>query len=236
MQYTITPLLTGARQLDQGIMTYQQGYGHPIWLPIYALLVRGEGRTILVDTGLDEDEAMDPPGFTEQTGLSVLPITDALAAEGLTPEDIDTVILTHLHNDHCGNNLLFPNAQFYVQKTELDFCKNPHPLEFRYDECYIEDIEFHELDGDAEPVPGITVTLTPGHSPGAQSVTIPTASGPVTMPGFCCNEKNFPERGPVVCPGVHTDALAAYDNAQKIKATGTTILPVHGLTLAAMRF
>lgn len=236
MQYSVTPLLCGIRQLDQGNMTYGKGYGHTIWLPIYALLVRGDGRNILIDTGLDEDEVFNPPGFTEETGLEALTITECLEAEGLKPEDIDTVILTHLHNDHCGNNALFTNAEFYVQKTELDFCNTPHPIDFRYDTCYIEDIDFHVLDGDDEPAPGIRTLLHPGHTPGCQTVVIPTAKGDVAMPGFCCNEKNFPEVGPVTCPGVHTDAIAAYDNAQKVKEIDATILPVHGLTLASMRF
>lgn len=236
MQYTVKPLLTGIRQLDQGNMTYGKGYGQSIWLPIYALLVRGDGRNILIDTGLDEDEVFNPPGFTDETGLSAETITECLAAEGLKPEDIDTVILTHLHNDHCGNNALFTNAVFYVQQTELDFCNEPHPLDYRYDTCYIEDIEFQVLEGDAEPVPGIRCLLTPGHTPGCQTVVIPSPKGDVAMPGCCCNEKNFPDSGPALCPGVHTDAIAAYDNIQRIAGLDATILPVHGLTLAAMSF
>jgi len=234
--YTVTPLLTGVRNPDQGIMTYQQGYGQPIWLPIYSLLVRGEGHTILIDTGLDEDEAMEPAGFAEETGLTVAPLTEALEAEGVAPEDVDIVINTHLHDDHCGNNRLFPKARHIVQQTELDFCRNPHPLDHRYDEYFIEDLEFETLNGDAEPVPGIRCVLTPGHSPGCQTVIIETATQPVIMPGCCCNEKNFPANGPAICPGVHCDAFAAYDNIQKIKGMEGIILPVHGLTTARMKF
>jgi len=234
--YTVVPLLTGVRNPDQGIMTYQRDYGKPIWLPIYALLVCGAGRTILVDTGLDEDEAMVPAGFAEQTGLSPLPLTEALAAHGVAPEDVDTVINTHLHDDHCGNNRLFPGATHYVQQSELEFQRNPHPLDHRYDEYFTEGIQFHTLDGDAEPVPGIRCLLTPGHTPGCQTVVIPTASGDVALSGQCCNEKNFPDNGPAICPGVHTDALAAYDSMQRIKALDARILPTHGLSVATLRF
>jgi len=236
MPYTVTPLLTGVRNPDQGIMTYQQGYGQPIWLPIYSFLVRGEGHTILIDTGLDEDEVMEPAGFTAETGLPVTTLTEALEAQGVKPEDVDIVINTHLHDDHCGNNRLFPNARHIVQKKELEFCQNPHPLDHRYDEYFLEGIEFETLDGDAEPVPGIRCMLTPGHTPGIQTVIIPTASGDAIVPGFCCNEKNFPANGPAICPGVHCDAFAAYDTAQKVKAMAGTILPMHGLTTAAQKF
>ncbi|WP_461210298.1 N-acyl homoserine lactonase family protein [Desulfocurvus sp. DL9XJH121] len=236
MQYSVTPLLTGVRNPDQGIMTYQQGYGKPIWLPIYAFLVRGEGHTALIDTGLDEDEVMEPAGFTDETGMPVTTLSKALEAEGVAPEAVDTIINTHLHDDHCGNNKLFPNARHVVQKTEMEFLKNPHPLDHRYDEYFVEGLDFELLDGDAEPLPGIRCLPTPGHTPGIQTVVIPTASGDVIVPGFCCNEKNFPDNGPAICPGVHCDAFTAYDTAQRVKAMDGTILPMHGLTTAAMRF
>jgi len=233
--YSITPLLTGVRNPDQGIMTYQQGYGTRIWLPIWAHLLRGEGRVALVDTGLSEDEVMDQPDFERETGMRAKPLTDCLAEHGLTPADVDTVVNTHLHDDHCGNNLLFENAAFHVQRAELDFCRNPHPLDHRYDEGFIEGIDFRLLDGDADILPGLRGLLTPGHSPGGMSVWIETRLGPAVVTGFCCNERNFPANGPAICPGVHTDALAAYDSIQRIKAlardTGALILPMHALGL-----
>ena len=77
MSYSITPLLTGVRNPDQGIMTYQQGYGKRIWLPIWAFLVQGQGVTLLVDSGLDENELIVPAGFTEETGLVPASLVDA---------------------------------------------------------------------------------------------------------------------------------------------------------------
>lgn len=231
MAYTITPLLTGVRNPDQGIMTYQKNYGQRIWLPVWSFLVRGEGRTVLVDTGLCEDEVISPPEFEQETGLTAKTMTEALADEGLTPEDVDTVILTHLHDDHCGTSELFTKARFYVQKNELAFCRNPHPLDHRYDEYFIEGIQFEIIEGDAEILPGIRVVSSPGHTPGCQSVIVDTKQGRAAITGFCCNNENFPERGPAVCPGVHTDAIKAYDSIQKIKALDCIILPMHELSL-----
>ena len=230
MSYSITPLLTGVRNPDQGIMTYQQGYGTPIWLPIWAFLLMGD-KNILVDTGLDENELMTPAGFSEETGLEPRSIVDCLAEAGVEPEDIDIVINTHLHDDHCGNNSLFGGASFYAHRDEVAFCRNPHPLDHRYDEYFIEDISFTELDAETEIVPGVKVTPMIGHTVGTLSVEMETGEGSAIITGFCCNGKNFPANGPAVCPGVHVDAIQAWESIQHVKQSGAIILPMHELEL-----
>lgn len=231
MSYSITPLLTGVRNPDQGIMTYQKGYGKRIWLPIWAFLVRGDGHNILVDTGLDENELFTPAEFINETGMEPASLIDCLAQHELTAPDIDIVINTHLHDDHCGNNLLLTKATFYTHKNELDFCHSPHPLDHRYDSYFIDGIDFVLVEDGAEIVPGIRVIHSPGHSPGGLSVMVETGEGPAVITGFCCNRENFPTHGPAVCPGVHLDAIAAWDSIQKVKELGVTILPLHDLGL-----
>ena len=231
MSLSITPLLTGVRNPDQGIMTYQQGYGTSIWLPIWAFLVQSEEKNILVDTGLDENELMTPAGFTEETGLEPKSILELLDEIGLQAEDINIVINTHLHDDHCGNNALFNKALFYAHKNELAFCRNPHPLDHRYDEYFIEEINFIEVESETEIVPGVKVIPRPGHSVGTLSVEVDTGEGQAIITGFCCNSKNFPTNGPAVCPGVHVDAIQAWESIQKVKEAGAIILPMHDLGL-----
>ncbi len=231
MKYSITPLLTGVRNPDQGIMTYQQGYGKRIWLPIWAFLLVSEDKKILVDTGLDENELFVPPAFTEETGLEAHSIVDCLAAEGLTPDDIDVVINTHLHDDHCGNNALFNRATFYAHPEEIKFCNDPHPLDHRYDNYFIEEINFTDLPEDGRITEGIRVIFSPGHTVGCLSVEVETNDGTAIITGFCCNKENFPASGPAICPGVHLDALAAWQSIQNIKETGAAILPMHELGL-----
>lgn len=236
MHYSIRPLLVGVRNVDQGIMTYQRGYGKRIWLPMWSFLLRekgGEGRTVLVDTGLED--FMTPPEFTEETGLTPRYMEEALEEAGLTPDDVDIVINTHLHDDHCGNNPLFTKAAVYVQKTELEACQNPHPLDYRYEPAFMEDQDIHALEGDAEILPGLRVKAMPGHTPGSQAVEVDTDQGPVVITGMCCNAENFPDNGPAVCPGVHCDAFAAHDAAQALKALrkkGARLLPLHELSVA----
>lgn len=232
--YSITPLLTGVRNPDQGIMTYQKGYGTRIWLPIWVFLIRGEGHTLLVDTGLDENELITPAGFYEETGLEPASLLELLEKEGVRPDDIDIVINTHLHDDHCGNNGLFSKARFYVHKSELEFCMSPHPLDHRYDEYFIEGITFTEVEDQQEIVSGISVLHSPGHTPGCLSVLVETGEGQVVITGFCCNKENFPANGPAVCPGVHLNAMEAWDSIQKVKALGVKILPMHDLSVQSI--
>lgn len=231
MAYSITPLLTGVRNPDQGIMTYQKGYGKRIWLPIWAFLVQGDGHNILVDTGLDENELFTPEAFINETGMEPASLVDCLAKLQLTAEEIDIVINTHLHDDHCGNNLLLTKATFYVHKDELDFCNSPHPLDHRYDTYFIEGINFILVDDGVEIVPGIRVIHSPGHTQGGLSVMVDTGEGQAVITGFCCNRENFPIHGPAVCPGVHLDAMVAWDSINKVKDLGVTVLPLHDLGL-----
>ena len=231
MSYSISPLLTGVRNPDQGIMTYQQGYGKRIWLPIWSFLLRGEGKNILVDTGLDENELFIPQGFIEETGLVPESLLEGLVGAGLSTEDIDIVINTHLHDDHCGNNALFPRATFYAHRDEIAFCRNPHPIDHRYDASFIEGIPFVEVDRESDIAPGLRVLHSPGHSVGGLSVLVETGEGPAVITGFCCNAENFPVNGPAVCPGVHLDAIAAWESIQRIKGLGVRILPMHDLGL-----
>jgi glyoxylase-like metal-dependent hydrolase (beta-lactamase superfamily II) len=210
-------------------MTYLKGYGNRIWIPIYVFYVAGGEKKILIDTGLDQ--FVVPPEVGEQNGVEILEFEDALAKVGLEPEDVDIIIHTHLHNDHCENDYKCTNAKAYVQRGELEFFENPHPLDHRYYPDLLDDVEVVTVDGEAEIVNGIQVVPSPGHTPGTQSVLIQTSQGKVGIAGFCCNRENFPEKGPAVTPGVHTDALAAYESIQRFRGMADILLPLHDFSV-----
>lgn len=210
-------------------MTYQRYYGRRILLPIYVFYVSGGEKNILVDTGLDE--FVVPPDAGSEHGLEIMSFEDALASVGLRPADIDIVIHTHLHNDHCENDYKCKNAKVYVQKAELDFCRSPHPIDHRYYSDLLDDIDIVTLEGDHEVLEGIGVILTPGHSPGGQSVAINTSEGKAIITGFCCNALNFPDTGPVVAPGVHINAIEAYESARRIRERADILIPLHDLSV-----
>ena len=69
-KFVIHPLVVGINETDQGIMTYQKGYGKRIYLPIYVFYLEGSDQKILVDTGMEE--FMVPPGAAEDTGLEIM--------------------------------------------------------------------------------------------------------------------------------------------------------------------
>lgn len=231
--YVIHPIVCGLNATDQGIMTYQRHYGTRIHIPIYSWVLLGGEGPIVVDTGLED--FLVPDGLEEELGLRAEGFAQGLARLGLRPEDVEVVVQTHLHNDHCENDGLCTAAKVYAQRAEIAFMREPHPLDHRYDEDYLEGCDLVALEGAAEIAPGLRVFPSPGHTPGGQSVVVETSgAGRVLLTGFCCNEKNFPDSGPAVCPGVHTDALQAWDSINEVKGMKERgevdlIVPCHAL-------
>jgi hypothetical protein len=128
--WKIHPIVMGTKRFDKGMMTYQHGYGTPYVIPIYSWYLEGGDKRVLVDTGEmtpviteDREKALGGKIYTFEQGL---------AKYGLTPEAIDIVIHTHLHNDHCENDAKCVNARFFVHEMELTRIHDPHPLDFRY--------------------------------------------------------------------------------------------------------
>lgn len=242
--YRIHPLVVGTKLFDKGMMTYQHDYGRPYTIPIYCWLLRGDGPSILVDTG--ELRPIISEDREAKIGGKIYSFEDALAQFDLTPEQIDIVVHTHLHNDHCENDFKCSNAAFFVHRKELDRIHNPHPLDFRYNEEFVVDIEengqIQVLDGDQEIVPGIRVIHTPAHTEGGMSVEVATASGRAIITGFCVIDENFyPPREilaremEVIAPGTHVNVYEAYDIIKKVKERAEIILPLHEPRFASVR-
>jgi glyoxylase-like metal-dependent hydrolase (beta-lactamase superfamily II) len=228
-EYTIHPLAVGFNETDQGIMTYLRHYGTRILLPIYAFAIKGGENRILVDTGLED--FMAPDDLQERLGFPVLEFEDALERVGWKPEDIDIIIHTHLHNDHCENDYKCPNAKVYVQEAEYDFFKNPHPIDHRYYPDLLDEVDVQTVNGDTQILDGIDVLLTPGHTPGGQSVVVNTKEGKAVITGLCCNARNFPSQGGVVCPGVHMNAVDAYESMLRIREIADILIPLHEIEI-----
>ncbi|MCX5872308.1 MAG: N-acyl homoserine lactonase family protein [Deltaproteobacteria bacterium] len=227
--YTIYPLAVGFNETDQGIMTYQRFYGKRIILPIYVFAIKGGEKKILVDTGLED--FMAPSDLEERIGFPVMDFEEALETVGWKPDEVDIIVHTHLHNDHCENDSLCTNADIYVQQAELDFCLNPHPIDHRYYPEILEGLNIKTVKGDAKIVDGIDVLFTPGHTPGGQSVVVETSMGKAIITGLCCNSENFPSGGGVIAPGVHIDAIQAYESMIRIRESADILIPIHDLEI-----
>lgn len=137
-------------------------------IPVVCYLVQtGDGKNILIDTGLPE---ILPEGESEfENGQDVI---EQLASIGLKPEDIDTVISTHYDGDHAGRHAAFTKAQYVVQRVHhLDAATNPRYAYIRpqWDQPMA---RIRLVDGDTDLLPGLELIETSGHVPGHQSVLV----------------------------------------------------------------
>jgi len=141
--------------------------------PVHGFVVTHAGGAMLVDTGVGA-----PPDVLYDYEVVNHSVADALAELSMTPGDIDLVVNTHLHFDHCGQNSVFPHAAIYVQRAECERAKREEPEIWEWLEFM--EARFELLDGDAEIVPGVRVVATPGHTIGHQSVIVEGAQGTAT--------------------------------------------------------
>jgi glyoxylase-like metal-dependent hydrolase (beta-lactamase superfamily II) len=155
-----------------------------ISLTMNILLIRTGGKIILVETGAGgkwEAKLADIFGIGQPPRLP-----EQLAAHGVRPEQVNIVINTHLHFDHCGWNThvvegkavpYFPNARYVVQRGELEHAKNPTD---RDRASYLMDNfapmeatgQWELLESDAEITPGVEVIRMPGHTLNMQCVRL----------------------------------------------------------------
>jgi glyoxylase-like metal-dependent hydrolase (beta-lactamase superfamily II) len=200
MSYTFTLLSDG--------VTYGDGAGpfglvpRPKWskllppdaqnrvpMALWCGLLRIGGKTVLIDAGAGDKDltTFSTQYFLQRPNGTLL---DDLLQHGFAPGDIDLVILTHLHGDHCGwatrinNGALvptFPNARYVVQRQDVHDALHPNE---RTRNTYFPDNFvpllnaglLEQLDGESEILPGVRVVPAPGHCAGLQCVIV-EASG-----------------------------------------------------------
>jgi glyoxylase-like metal-dependent hydrolase (beta-lactamase superfamily II) len=172
-----------------------------ITLACRALLVREGRRNVLCEAGIGaffEPKLRERYGVQEESHVLV----DSLAKLGIAPEEVDVVVLSHLHFDHAGGlleawredaapRLVFPNASYVVSEAAWDRAKNPHP---RDRASFIPELQgLLEATGRLEIVRGnrsallgdaYSFTYSEGHTPGLMLTRVEgSAEGPVTFLG-----------------------------------------------------
>ena len=238
--YKIYPLLFGEAELDKSSLTYRRDPGVMRPIPYLGYLIRNEKTCILVDTGPGSQESCAKYHYPFRR-TEAQTVEAALAKVGATLQKVQCVIITHLHFDHCGNDGLFPHAKFYVQKKELEFAHNPMPAFYgSYEKtvllngdepCWYETRDrFIPVNGDFQLKDGIKLLLTPGHSPGSQSVAVNTERGIYLIAGDCIPlyvSWEVKLNGYPVPGGILTDMKAFYQSFEKIEKESDFILPGH---------
>ncbi len=255
--YRIRPLKQAQIAVPLGVVFMLGDMSRLINGPVFVWYVEGNDRKILIDAGVEEPKNGFVHGFPVLGG-GEKGIREALGKVGVKPEDIDTLILTHLHFDHVATATLFHNAGIYVQKKEWKSAFDP-PLHYRltYDPALFQPLENMDLrlvKGDKEIVEGIELVLLPGHTKGLQGVAIETAGGKYLVAGdhfYSFANLNPPKEQTEVVdsagnkiqvqpiplsfapPGLHVDLTEWYDSCFKaISIAGRgRILPGHEPTL-----
>jgi glyoxylase-like metal-dependent hydrolase (beta-lactamase superfamily II) len=163
-----------------------------IVLSMNSLLIRTAGKHILVETGAGDKWDEKRRDIYAFDGAPRLP--GQLAALGVRPEQIDIVVNTHLHFDHCGWNTrtvngrvvpTFPNARYVVQRGEFEHAHQPTE---RDRASYLLDNfdpvetagQWWLLDGDQEIAPGVELVRAPGHTADMMCVRL-SGGGKIAM-------------------------------------------------------
>jgi glyoxylase-like metal-dependent hydrolase (beta-lactamase superfamily II) len=237
MPYAIRPLLLGKYQSYKGQYTYFIDWDKQVWVANVLWYVKAGDKNVLVDTGISQPDIQKY--LYGRPYEHIKSFTEALGSVGIAPEDVDIVIQTHLHYDHCGHTALCRRAKIIVQEAELKFAYSPHALFFgSYNPGFLRDVRFQVITGTCQIIPGVTVISAPGHTPGTQAVAVETKDGTAIISGFCSIKENFlpPEqmrtRWPVLTPGVSVNSLQAFDSALKIKGLADIVIPNHDLETA----
>lgn len=199
-QFEIYGLRDGFFHLDGGAM-----FGvvpKPLWEKIFpaddqnrirlalnSFLIKKEDLLILVETGIGSDLK---PKIFEYYSIEREPgLVGSLQKLGHQAEDINFVVNTHLHFDHCGGNTCknekgedvptFPNAKYIIQKQEWEYAQNPSerdkPSYLKQNFMPLEEHgQLQLVDGDSEIIEGVDVVLVPGHTTSHQCVKVHSES------------------------------------------------------------
>ncbi len=159
---TIAPVLVAELLVMEGVR----------W-PVYVHVIDHPDARVLVDTGMTELH----PAVADMD-----PHLHPLSEQDFDLSDIDIVVNTHLHFDHCGGNHLFAGRPIYVQSQELADARSKDDYTIR-DWVDTSGVHYEPIDGEFELLPGLRLLPAPGHTHGLQVVVIETGERPVVVGG-----------------------------------------------------
>ena len=205
----------------------------PMPMDYYVWAAVGPERTVVIDTGFTPEVA------AQRKRDYIRRPEEGLAALGIRAEDIEDVVITHLHYDHVGGFRAFPRARFHVQDAEMRFSTGRFMRHGRFNHGYdVNDVEgmirlvfsgrvaFHK--GEAELAPGITLHHVGGHTAGMQCVRVHTRRGWVVVASDTTHYYEHFETGRSF--GTVFDVAATidgYDTLRALAASPRHIIPGH---------
>ncbi|UWQ99607.1 N-acyl homoserine lactonase family protein [Rhodobacteraceae bacterium S2214] len=212
---------------------FDDNHDAPHAMDYFMWVLRCGDQTILVDTGYAgaEAEARDRP-------IRMDPVT-ALAPLRIKPDDITTLIVTHLHYDHAGGLDLFPNATLHMQSAEMAYatgpcmCHDTLRMPFTADHIctaikrlYAGKVVFY--DGDGQVADGVTVHCIGGHSRGLQAVRVRTSAGCLVLASDAAHFwENLHARKPFPIVVDMQNMLDGFTTLEQLASHPNLIIPGH---------
>ena len=210
-----------------------------IELPVSSALLRHAGGNVLFDTGCHPSVPDDPDARWGGLAKLMAPIMrpgehvlTGLAALGLGPDDIDVVINSHLHPDHCGCNAFFTKATFLVHAKELVAAKAPGSEGMGYLSAdWDHPMPVDAIDGQRDVFGDDRIVLLPlpGHTPGSIAALVQLdRSGRFLLAGDTVSLRATLDTGFAPRNTWNAEALlASLAEVRKIEAGGVTVLASH---------
>jgi glyoxylase-like metal-dependent hydrolase (beta-lactamase superfamily II) len=239
--FSIWPIQVGFHPgADKSRLTHGMNQGVRIDAAIIVYAIKGAKQNIIVDTGCGDPEWTEK--YHRYKIVQDQDLAGGLKEIGFNPKDIDIVICTHLHWDHCFNNDLFTNAKIIVQRDEIRYAIAPLPMHAIFYESQLVNMSppwlkaldrIELIEGDMEICPGIDIVKIPSHTPGFQGVNVKTANGNYFIGSdFCPLFENWEGQGPllkhIVSP-IHVNLEDYYDSFAKVEKIADFVLPGHDI-------
>jgi N-acyl homoserine lactone hydrolase len=245
LNYRIRPLLLGEAEVPNMLdvfwsLSTDRGRSS---VPILGFLIEGaKDGPVVVDCGMRnpkraiEVHRLGPHSCSPDQSLAV-----QLGKHGVKPEDVKTLILTHLHYDHAGGCAQLPNARIVVQRSEMMAAAAPMgpaalPIGGKslfYDRADIAELidplwdRLELIEGDVEPFPGLNCVLyANSHTPGHQCIFVQTKIGTAAIVGDIARKVDL-NIDQAIPPGIYYDLESMRRALADIARRSDRILPTH---------
>jgi glyoxylase-like metal-dependent hydrolase (beta-lactamase superfamily II) len=242
--YSIKAIKYCEQSVPKPQMFFMAGWGEWMVADFLLFVLRGDdGQVILIDTGVRDVNEIQPfvvagvghkGRFRMDMETQNIPLL--LRNEGIDLADVEYVLISHLHYDHCSNAKLFPNAKFVVSRTGWHLTLDPPVPAMVPDLLFPRDIlayfasEARDrliLANDEEPdiIPGIGAFYIGGHTMCSQAFTVQTKEGLAVFPGDTVfYYENLEKNHPV---GLAVDIMECYQAMERVREVADIMVPPH---------
>jgi 4-pyridoxolactonase len=242
MSDTKVYLLDGGTLVMDGLHAFwNAGPSGEIRFPCYSVLIDHQDGYYVYDTGYDLSHVQRALAFTKPMQTKAQTIQGQLSLLGLQPQDINYVINSHFHFDHCGGNKHLSRACTVCHSKALEACACPQPFEIQSysdlsfapeiaarrgvalpasSEVPIYTPTFQTVSGDQEIAKGIRLFETPGHAAGHYSLLVELSHRrPMLFTGDASYSQQNLDR--MIISSFHLDPVESYQSMQRLKDLAT---------------